>query len=180
MKKFVTIMIVSCITGISGHILGQDSQTQKKDKKGGFAVGGYDATRQAKEVTRSVPITDEAEPAERASEMEIPAPVSTQPPGAPPAPPAPAGVQEPGTVPPPPPPPPAVDQVPANVPPPPPPPHMKEVKQKETGGSKEAESGKAYGRNKNGLEGKDFGQSRSSDAKAKQKQKKNSKAKGKK
>jgi hypothetical protein len=75
MKKFLTLLLILCIVGIFGNAFGQDKKTQ--EKKGGFAVGGYDNTRQEKSTVtkRSVDIPAEAAPAEKAMEVEEPAAV---------------------------------------------------------------------------------------------------------
>lgn len=129
MKKILTILLIMFLGGISGTAFGQEKAP--KEKKGGFAVGGYDNTRQEEKSTvtkRSVVIPEEEAPAEKAAEEAMPS-------QAPPAPP---------------------------------------VYEEKT--RKDAQ-GNAYGKDKQGLEGKDFGQARSDDAKAKQKPKKN-KSKG--
>ena len=131
MKKLLTLTLIMIFGIISGNIFGQEKKTQ--EKKGGFAVGGYDNSRQAEKpavTKRSVIIDEEAAPAEKAAEEVMPAPA-----------PAPA-------------------------------PSAAEAKPQ-----KDAQ-GNAYGKDKDGLEGKDFGQARSQDAKAKQKPKKE-KSKGK-
>jgi len=133
MKRIFTVMIIVCLGVLTSSAFGQQDKNTK-DKKGGFSVGGYDNTRQEKETTvtkRSVVISDEAAPEQKAMEVEEapkPAPVA-----------APAPAQAP----------PAADK-----------------QQKEN-------QGNAYGKNKEGQEGKDFGQARSGDAKEKQKAKKN-------
>jgi len=138
MKKLLTFLLILCIGAISGNAFGQEKKT--KDKKGGFAVGGYDNTRQEEKATvtkRSVVIPEEEAPAEKAAEEAKPAPAPEPAPAvAPPAPPA-----------------------------------------AEAKPQKDAQ-GNAYGKDKDGLEGKDFGQARSQDAKDKQKPKKD-KSKGK-
>jgi hypothetical protein len=69
MKKLLTLLLIICFGALSGNAFGQEKKTQ--DKKGGFSVGGYDNTRQEGKATvtkRSVVITEEAEPAEKAVE----------------------------------------------------------------------------------------------------------------
>lgn len=130
MKKILTILLMMFIGGFSGTAFGQEKAP--KEKKGGFAVGGYDNTRQEEKSTvtkRSVIIPEEEAPAEKAAEEAMPSQA-----------PAPAPT--------------------ADV----------EKQQKEA-------QGNAYGKDKGGLEEKEFGQARSQDARSKQKAKKN-KSKG--
>lgn len=70
MKQLITLVLIFFIGGISFSIFGQE--TKKENKKGGFAVGGYDNTRQEETVVkkRSIQIPEEAEPAEEAIEMK--------------------------------------------------------------------------------------------------------------
>lgn len=94
MKKFLTLVLLICIGAFSGNTFGQEKTT--RDKKGGFAVGGYDNTRQEEKATvtkRSVVITDEETPAEKAAEEAIPEQVAAPAPAPAPAmaPPAPEG-----------------------------------------------------------------------------------------
>jgi len=80
MKKLLTIVMILCIGAGYSCAFGQDAKTQKENKKGGFAVGGYDNTRQEEKSTvtkRSVVIPEEAEPAEKSVE-EAATPVPTQ------------------------------------------------------------------------------------------------------
>jgi hypothetical protein len=89
MKKYLTLALVICIGVLSGNAFGQEKKTQ--DKKGGFSVGGYDNTRQEEKATvtkRSVVITEEEAPAEKAAEEAMPEPAPA-PAMAPPAPPPP-------------------------------------------------------------------------------------------
>jgi len=84
MKKLLTLSVILCFAALSGNAYSQEKKTQ--DKKGGFAVGGYDNTRQEEKATvtkRSVVITDEEAPAEKAAEEAIP---ESAPAMAPPAP----------------------------------------------------------------------------------------------
>lgn len=137
----MTMVLVLCIGAFSGHVFGQQTDAQKNEKKGGYAVGGYDAAKQSKEVKRSIEIKEDVE-AQQKEEVALP--------------PAPA---EPAQVPPPPPPVPGDEKT-------------DKVKDKDA-------QGNAYGKDKEGLEGKEFGQARSLDAKAKQKSKNTPKSKGK-
>jgi len=135
MKKLFILILIFGVAGFSGKSFGQQTKEKETEKRGGFAVGGYDNTRQQsdKPVTkRSVQLPDDELPAEKAAEAEK----------------APAAA-------------------PSQVPPPP----ADEAKPKKD------DKGNAYGQNKEGLEGKEFGQARSDAAKNKQKPKK-SKAKG--
>lgn len=135
MRKLLTLALVLCIGAFSGYAFGQQKDAQKNEKKGGFAVGGYDNAKQqqTQEVKkRSVDLNEAAE--EKAAEVVAP---------------------------------------PAQVSPPPPPP-VPDQKAKQT--DKEGQ-GNAYGKDKGGLEGKEFGQTRAQSAKDKQKAKKNSKSK---
>ncbi len=130
MKKLLILVLILGIGGFSGIAFGQENKTKEKDRKGGFAVGGYDNTRQEKDkvvTKRSVELPADDQQAEKAAEVEK-APT----PGPAEAPTLPAGEAKP---------------------------------QKE-------DKSNAYGKNKDGLEGKEFGQSRSGDAKSKQKAKK--------
>ena len=138
MKRLVILSLIIGFGCISGKVCSQETKSQgtkEQDRRGGFAVGGYDNTRTERK--RSVPMPPAEEQAEKAAEAEnaavtIPA-------------------QEPA---------PAPAQKPAEAKP-----------------EKDA-AGNAYGKDKEGLEGKDFGQARAQDAKNKQKAKKN-KTKGK-
>ncbi len=127
MKRFLILALVLCVGAFSGYVSGQQKDTQKNEKKGGFAVGGYDAAKQqqTQEVKkRSVNLNEEAEAAEKAAEV-VPPPIQAPPP------------------------------------PPPPTPAQK---------AKEAD--------KEGLEGKESGQTRAQDTREKLKAKKNTKSKG--
>jgi nucleoside-diphosphate-sugar epimerase len=135
MKKLFILILILGVTGFSGKAFGQQTKEKEVEKRGGFAVGGYDNTRQQsdKAVTkRSVQLPAEELPAEKAVEAEK---VPTAPPS----------------------------QVPVS-------PADEAKPQKD-------DKGNAYGQNKDGLEGKEFGQARSEGAKNKQKSKK-AKAKG--
>jgi hypothetical protein len=129
MKKLLTLVLIICIGGICSNAFGQETKT--KNKKSGFAVGGYDNTRQEKEqvTKRSIEIPEDAEKEDKAMEVEQEAP-----------------------------------PVPAQAP--------SEAK------AQEENTGNAYGKNKDGLEGKDFGQTGSQNAKDNQRPKKNTKSKG--
>jgi len=75
MKKLLTLTLIMIFGIISGNLFGQEKKTQ--EKKGGFAVGGYDNSRQAEKpavTKRSVIIDEEAAPAEKAAEEVMPAP----------------------------------------------------------------------------------------------------------
>lgn len=75
MKKLLTLVIILCIGVFSGHVFGQQNDTQKNEKKGGFAVGGYDNARKTQEVKkRSVDINEEVEVSEKAAEAIEPPP----------------------------------------------------------------------------------------------------------
>ncbi len=75
MKKLIILVIVFCIGAFSAHVFGQQENTQKNEKKGGFAVGGYDNAKKTQEVKkRSVDIGEEAEVSEKAAESVAPPP----------------------------------------------------------------------------------------------------------
>jgi hypothetical protein len=73
MKKLMTIVLVLCIGAFSGHAFGQQPNAQKNEKKGGFAVGGYDEAKPSKEVKRSIDINEEVEAPQKAEEA-LPSP----------------------------------------------------------------------------------------------------------
>ncbi|MCX6328503.1 MAG: hypothetical protein NTZ85_03165 [Bacteroidia bacterium] len=75
MKKLLTLVLILCIGIISGNAFGQDKKKQE-ERKGGFAVGGFDNTRQDKAVKRSVEVSEEAAPAEKAAEAMPPEPAA--------------------------------------------------------------------------------------------------------
>jgi hypothetical protein len=135
MKKLIILSLVIGIGCISGKVFGQETKSQgtkEQDRRGGFAVGGYDNTRTERK--RSVPMPpaeEQAEKADKAAEVEN-----------------------------------AAVTIPAQKPAP-----AAEPKPAEAKPEKEAE-GNAYGKDKGGLEGKEFGQARAQDAKNKQKAKK--------
>lgn len=123
MKKTSVLLLLFCFTVFSAVTYGQE--TKEKERKGGFAVGGYDNSRQQQDkvvTKRSVELPAEEAEADKAAEPEK----------------APAG----------------------NVAKP-----------------QEGEKGNAYGKDKDGLEGKEFGQARSQQAKNKNKARK-AKSKG--
>ena len=73
MKKLLILVLIFGIGVISGKTFGQETKEKEKERKGGFAVGGYDNTRQEqdKAVTkRSVSLPAEGEQAEKAAEVE--------------------------------------------------------------------------------------------------------------
>jgi hypothetical protein len=70
MKKLFAFIIVISIVILTGSAFGQDATKNKNDKKGGFAVGGYDQSRKAKEPTRSIIVKEEAEKSEKDVEAE--------------------------------------------------------------------------------------------------------------
>ena len=87
MKRLLTLLLIVCIGALSGNAFGQDKKTQ--EKKGGFSVGGYDNTRQEQQAPatkRSVVISEEAAPAEKAVEESASAQPAPAPVMAPPAP----------------------------------------------------------------------------------------------
>jgi hypothetical protein len=118
MKKSLVLLLLFCFAIFSAKTYGQE--TKEKERKGGFAVGGYDNTRQQQDkvvTKRSVELPAEEEQAEKAAEPEkVPAANEAKP--------------------------------------------------------QEGDKGNAYGKDKDGLEGKEFGQTRSQQAKAKTKVKK--------
>jgi hypothetical protein len=70
MKKIIVILLLTGIGAFTSNLSAQensDAKTQEA-KKGGFGVGGFDASRQesAKSVKRSVNLNDEAEVSEKA------------------------------------------------------------------------------------------------------------------
>ena len=70
MKKLFAFVIVICLVIFTGSVFGQNATKNKNDKKGGFAVGGYDQSRKAKEPTRSIVFKEEAEKSEKDVEAE--------------------------------------------------------------------------------------------------------------
>ena len=54
MKKLFAFVIVICMVIFTGSAFGQGATKSKNDKKGGFAVGGYDQSRKTNEATRSI------------------------------------------------------------------------------------------------------------------------------
>lgn len=67
MKKLLTLVLILSLGIISGNAFGQENKKQE-ERKGGFAVGGFDMTRQDKAVKRSVGVSEEAAPAEKAAD----------------------------------------------------------------------------------------------------------------
>lgn len=130
------------------NTFGQNTKEKKSDRKGGFAVGGYDQARQSKAPTRSMEVREEADKSLKEFEAEEAKEVKE--------------AREEGVKP--------------DVPMPTPPAEANEApvapSREATGNVKDkVNKGKAFGKNKGGTEGKDFGQSRSNDARAKQKPK---------
>jgi hypothetical protein len=82
MKKLLIIVLILGIGGFSGLAFGQEAKAKEKDRKGGFAVGGYDNTRQEKDkavTKRSVELPDDDQQAEKAMEVEkVPAAAPAQ------------------------------------------------------------------------------------------------------
>lgn len=72
MKKLITLALVLCIGMLYSNVYGQQTQTQKNDKKGGFAVGGSDQAKPSKVTKRGVDIPEEAGPVEKAEEAPKP------------------------------------------------------------------------------------------------------------
>jgi len=73
MKKLLILVLILGIGGISGIAFGQETKGKEKERKGGFAVGGYDNTRQEKDkavTKRSVELPADDQPAEKAVEVE--------------------------------------------------------------------------------------------------------------
>lgn len=70
MKKLFAFVIVICMVIFTGSAFGQGATKSKNDKKGGFAVGGYDQSRKAKEPTRSIVFKEEVEKSEKDAEAE--------------------------------------------------------------------------------------------------------------
>jgi hypothetical protein len=71
MKKLLIFALILGIGGFFANAFGQENKTQ--DRKGGYAVGGYDNTRQEKDkvvTKRSVELPAESEPVEKAEEAE--------------------------------------------------------------------------------------------------------------
>jgi hypothetical protein len=87
MKKLLILVLILGVAGFSGKAFGQETKDKEKERRGGFAVGGYDNTRQQsdKAVTkRSVQLPAEELPAEKAAEAEkVPAAPPSQVPVAP-------------------------------------------------------------------------------------------------
>lgn len=123
MKKSLVLLLLFCFAVFSANTFGQE--TKEKERKGGFAVGGYDNSRQQQDkvvTKRSVELPAEEGEAEKAAAPEkVPAENAAKP--------------------------------------------------------QEGEKGNAYGKDKDGLEGREFGQTRAEQAKSKNKVKK-SKSKG--
>ncbi len=91
MKKLLSLILILCTGSLISISFGQDKKTQ--EKKGGFAVGGYDNTRQEQQAPvtkRSVIITEEAAPAEKSAEEAMPEPAAAPAPAKAPQAPAPA------------------------------------------------------------------------------------------
>ena len=135
MKKIVTMVLILCLGAFFIQLSGQQANTQKNEKKGGFAVGGGDNTRQQEVKKRSIDLDEEVEASEKAEEAVPALPV-----------------------------PPVQATVPQDT---------------ARAGRDNAAQGNAYGQDKGGLEGKDFGQARSQAAREKQKAKKIPKSKAK-
>lgn len=72
MKKLITLALILCIGMLYSNVYGQQTQTQKNDKKGGFAVGGYDQAKPSKVTKRGVDIPEEAGPVKEAEEAPKP------------------------------------------------------------------------------------------------------------
>jgi hypothetical protein len=73
MKKLFILILILGVAGLSGKAFGQQAKEKETEKRGGFAVGGYDNTRQEsdKSVTkRSVQLPADEIPAEKAAEAE--------------------------------------------------------------------------------------------------------------
>lgn len=70
MKRLLSLLVVFCVVLFCGTAIGQNTEKNTNDKKGGFSVGGYDQTRKAKAPTRSVNINEEADNAEKSVEAE--------------------------------------------------------------------------------------------------------------
>jgi len=71
MKKSLVLLLLFCFAIFSAKTYGQE--TKEKERKGGFAVGGYDNTRQQQDkvvTKRSVELPAEEEQAEKAAEPE--------------------------------------------------------------------------------------------------------------
>jgi hypothetical protein len=75
MKKLLTLVLILSIGIISGNAFGQADKKQE-ERKGGIAVGGFDNTRQDKAVKRSIEVSEEAAPAEKAAEAMPSEPVA--------------------------------------------------------------------------------------------------------
>jgi|WetSurMetagenome_2_1015567.scaffolds.fasta_scaffold73674_2 hypothetical protein len=92
MKRLIVLLFFICIGAFTSNLSAQENRDTKTQeaKKGGFAVGGFDASRQesAKTVKRSVNMNDEAEVSEKAvmEEAAAPAPPVEAMPAAAPAP----------------------------------------------------------------------------------------------
>ncbi|MGD0342563.1 MAG: hypothetical protein ABSA76_12735 [Bacteroidales bacterium] len=69
MKKLFALLIVLCMILFCGTAMGQNTEKNTNDKKGGFSVGGYDQSRKSKAPTRSV-VVNEAEKTEKSVESE--------------------------------------------------------------------------------------------------------------
>jgi hypothetical protein len=66
MKKIMTMILILCFGTFSVQLFGQQTRTPKNEKKGSFAVGGYDNTRQPEVKKRSIDLDEEVEMPEKA------------------------------------------------------------------------------------------------------------------
>lgn len=142
MKKLITLLMILCLAMFAGKTFGQDTKEKKSDRKGGFAVGGYDQARQSKAPTRSMEVREEADKSLKEFEAAEAKEEGVKPDVPMPTPPAEANE--------------------APVAP------SKEARGKIKDKGKK---GNAYSRNKGSTEGKDLGKSRTDDARSKQKPK---------
>jgi hypothetical protein len=70
MKRLFALLFVLCVVLFCGTAIGQSTEKNTKDKKGGFSVGGYDQTRKSKAPTRSVNMNEQVEKSEKSVEAE--------------------------------------------------------------------------------------------------------------
>jgi hypothetical protein len=99
MKSLIVLLLFVCLGAFTTNLSAQENRNAKTQeaKKGGFAVGGFDASRQesAKTVKRSVDMNEEAEVSEK-SEVEEAVPPTTPAEAMPAAAPAPVPEQKEG------------------------------------------------------------------------------------
>lgn len=81
MKKLIVLVLILGIGSMTSNLSAQENRDTKTQdaKKGGFAVGGFDASRkETKDVKRSVNMNEEAEVSEKSMEEMPPMPAEEQ------------------------------------------------------------------------------------------------------